>query len=300
VTALQLSRCITRVIKEAVTSQAPTGFNPLEQAGAISGGRAWNLLLAEDNPANQRVAMMLLAKMGYRVEVAGNGQLALAALAKGAFDAVLMDCQMPVMDGYETTRRIRAGAGGSNPKVPIIALTAYARTEDRARCLDAGMDDYVTKPIRAGELRLALERCGLSGGALIAPESGAVATIATEDSDPVIDERALAAARELPGMKAPSLLPELVAMYLKEEGPTLARLRELVAARRGELLADEAHSFGGSAATFGGMRVRRSALELERVVRVGDWPAALQAWAELERACERLRQEVGRRKLTSL
>ncbi len=298
VTALQLSRCITRVMKEA----APGDANDGRALGKAEAGpvrdRATRLLLVEDNPANQRVAMMLLAKMGYAVEVVGNGQLALAALANGETEAVLMDCQMPVMDGYEATRRIRAGAvAGIDPKLPIIALTAYARAEDRARCLAVGMDDYVTKPIRAAELRMALERRGLAVGIIPRPATSTGENEAGKNFDPVLDEQALESARELPGLKGASLLPELVEMYLADERRTLERLGQLVSERRTELLADEAHSFGGGAASFGGTQVRRVALELERVARAGDWPAVNLRWSDLKGACERLRSEVARRKL---
>jgi CheY-like chemotaxis protein len=100
--------------------------------------------------------------MGHRVDTANNGIQALEMLARGRYDAVLMDCQMPLMDGYEATRRVRSGlAGCPDPGVPIIALTAYALPEDRLRCLAAGMTDYVAKPLRPGDLLEALLRAGL-------------------------------------------------------------------------------------------------------------------------------------------
>ena len=114
------------------------------------------LLLVEDNRVNQRVAELLLTKLGYRVEVVGNGALAVAAIQERAYAAVLMDCQMPVLDGYGATRAIRA-LGGATSKVPIIAMTAHAMVGDRQKCLDAGMDDYLTKPIQMGEVQRALD-----------------------------------------------------------------------------------------------------------------------------------------------
>jgi CheY-like chemotaxis protein len=159
VTALQLSRCITRVMQEAGPSHGARRADPEIGTAELGPGRSLRLLVVEDNPANQRVASMLLGKMGYAVQIAGNGQLGLVALAAGEFDAVVMDCQMPVMDGYEATRRIRAGAvAGIDPKLPVIAVTAYARTEDRARCLEAGMNDVIVKPVRKADLERALDR----------------------------------------------------------------------------------------------------------------------------------------------
>jgi PAS domain S-box-containing protein len=116
-------------------------------------------LLAEDNPVNVRVASMQLKKLGCQVDVAINGEEALAAVARTRYDVILMDCQMPEVDGYEATRRLRADPATAHLK--IIALTANAMEGDRERCLEVGMDDYVSKPVRLRELRAALERVGV-------------------------------------------------------------------------------------------------------------------------------------------
>jgi PAS domain S-box-containing protein len=161
VTEKQLARCLAHVLTEAPTNggfRAKSGTEP-RSAGSL------DLLLVEDNPANQLVAHMLLDKMGHTVDIAQDGAVALARLGAKDYDAVFMDCQMPVLDGYETTRQIRSGKlPGVNPRVPIIALTAYAMRNDRAKCLEAGMDDYLTKPIRPAELSAALQRCRSGGG----------------------------------------------------------------------------------------------------------------------------------------
>ncbi|HSG23363.1 MAG TPA: ATP-binding protein, partial [Azonexus sp.] len=117
------------------------------------------ILLAEDNLINQKVASLMLRKLGCTIEVAGNGEQALAALATQAFDIVLMDCQMPVMDGFETTRQIRHDRSGRfNPQIPIIAMTANAMQGDREACMAAGMDDYIPKPIAQASLLAALSQ----------------------------------------------------------------------------------------------------------------------------------------------
>jgi two-component system, sensor histidine kinase and response regulator len=135
--------------------------------------RRVRILLAEDNVVNQKVAVRILQKLGYRADVVANGCEVLVALERMPYDAVLMDCQMPEMDGYEATRRVReteeaaSAAGGAReastpgarvPRIPIIAMTAHALKGDRQKCLDAGMDDYVTKPVNPQALSEALER----------------------------------------------------------------------------------------------------------------------------------------------
>ena len=116
------------------------------------------MLLAEDNLVNQKLAEAILSKIGCRVEVASNGVEAVALASALPFDISFMDCQMPEMDGYEAARRIREGAAPDAPRVPIIALTANAMDGDRERCLAAGMDDYVTKPLDPKRLRNVLAK----------------------------------------------------------------------------------------------------------------------------------------------
>ena len=130
-----------------------------------------HLLVVEDNPANQIVAESILQRMGFTVTTVDNGRKAIDKLPSLAVDGIIMDCQMPVMDGFEATRMIRdASVRGVDPSVPIIALTAYAMVGDRARCLDCGMNEYVSKPIRINELKKALKQCGLE------PDMGAFPT----------------------------------------------------------------------------------------------------------------------------
>jgi len=115
------------------------------------------ILLVEDNPVNQRMALHMLRRSGFDAELAENGQVALDKLAKTRFMLVLMDCSMPVMDGFETTRRIRAIESATGEHLPIVALTANAMPGDRERCLEAGMDEYLAKPVTADELRAKIE-----------------------------------------------------------------------------------------------------------------------------------------------
>jgi len=147
----------------AVTA-APLG----QPAGEVAHkGAVLRILLTEDHIVNQRVALHILESQGHSVVVANNGREALAAVAERTFDLVLMDVQMPEMDGLEATAAIRERERGTARRLPIIAMTAHARKEDRDRCLAAGMDDYISKPIRAAKLLELVEKlCGQPAGSL--------------------------------------------------------------------------------------------------------------------------------------
>jgi CheY-like chemotaxis protein/two-component sensor histidine kinase len=125
---------------------------------AQRGASECRILLAEDNPVNQKVACRTVERLGYKIDVANNGRAAVEAWASGRYDLVLMDCQMPVMDGYEATRLIRSREAGANRRTPVVALTAHAIKGADDECFQAGMDDYLTKPIDRELLRQCLER----------------------------------------------------------------------------------------------------------------------------------------------
>jgi signal transduction histidine kinase/ActR/RegA family two-component response regulator len=143
--------------REPLAAPAPLAPMPPLRAGAPPGSRG-RILAVEDNAVNKKVITRFLEKAGFHVDVADNGLQAVAAVARVDYDAVLMDCQMPEMDGFEATAAIRASESGTARRVPIIALTASAMGADRERCLAAGMDDYLSKPINMGELSEVLER----------------------------------------------------------------------------------------------------------------------------------------------
>ena len=138
---------------------APEGGRerPPERAAGLHAG-APTVLVAEDSPVNQIVAVRTLERCGFRAEVASDGREALAALAAARYDAVLMDCQMPGMDGYEATAELRRRERDGGHRTPVIAMTAHAMAGDRERCLAAGMDDYIGKPMRSQALAEVLGR----------------------------------------------------------------------------------------------------------------------------------------------
>jgi PAS domain S-box-containing protein len=252
------------------------------------------ILLAEDNITNQRVARALLEKMDHRVDTVANGREALRALGSIPYDLVLMDVQMPEMDGFEATRAIRnAGASVRNPSVPIVAMTAHAMKGDRERCLAAGMDDYVAKPIRPAELAAAIARwtsrdsCSAGGDGL--PETvdgereapgmvqqdaeeagpGASCTV-REQSQQVLDRPALL--DRVGGDE--TILAEIVKVFL-EDTPRQIQAMEAAAGADDRLtLRRLAHSLKGSAGTVGANALQATALALEQHVDRGEMPAA--------------------------
>jgi len=137
----------------------PQRLIPSAGVPPATAGRSLHILLTEDNRVNQKVAARLLEKHGHSVQVTSNGLQALAALTCDKFDLILMDVQMPVMNGYDATEAIRARERGTDQHIPIVALTAHAMKGDREVCLKAGMDDYLCKPIHPRELLAVLERC---------------------------------------------------------------------------------------------------------------------------------------------
>ncbi len=283
---------------ELVEHSAPAAASPAP-AVRPSGAAPLHVLLAEDNPANQMVTRLLLARMGHTLDIAVNGQDALAKLSHGNYDVVLMDCQMPVLDGYEATRRIRAGqVSGANPRVPIIALTAYAIDGDRRKCLDAGMDDYVAKPLRTETLQEALARCGLIRPDPAAPASATLPTGGTGASlQGALDLRVLESTRALPGRSGPSLLPELVAMFLREEPARLDECARFAAERRAVDLAHAAHTLAGSCANLGAHAMRAAALAVERAAQAGTWNDVPERLALLRTESARLRAALAQNRL---
>ncbi len=233
---------------------APEPTDPAAQRGVV--------LLVEDNTMNQLVATRMLAKLGYGCDIAGNGQEAIEALTVGAYDAVLMDCQMPVMDGYEATRQIRRAEEGTARHMPIIAMTAAAMQGDREACLAAGMDDYVTKPIRVETIDDILSKW-------VRPPAGASQSSDSDSApstDHVIDVARFAVLRDLdPGDG--ELISALVAEYLNDGQRLLTVLREAVAEGDPEALERAAHTLKGSSANLGAVRVAEICGRLEALGR---------------------------------
>jgi CheY-like chemotaxis protein/HPt (histidine-containing phosphotransfer) domain-containing protein len=230
-------------------------------------GERWPLriLLAEDNAVNQKLAVQVLRRLGYRADVAGNGLEALDALRRQTYDLVLMDVQMPEMDGLQATERILAEwPAGRRPR--IVALTANALAEDRAECLAAGMDDYVPKPIRVDELSQALLRTRpLHAAADAAPPSAEASTPAAPiaPAPPLqLDPVALARLRELAAGDN-AFIAEMIDTFLHDAPGMVEDMRKAVASGDAATLRRAAHSLKSNSRDFGAPALSAMCLELE-------------------------------------
>jgi PAS domain S-box-containing protein len=234
--------------------------------------RPLRILVAEDNAVNRQLALLLLEKIGYSADTAANGREALEAVERDGYDVVLMDVQMPEMDGLEATRRIHERLGAHRPR--IIAATANATQDERERCLAAGMDDYLSKPIRLDELAAALERQrphGPGGDSAADAGSGAAAPGARPGAP--IDSVALDRLRQALGEAAMS---ELIGTFLREAPQLLATMRSAVEQGDIEDVRRAAHTLKSNAATFGAAELSEVARALEREAHEGARDRALE------------------------
>ena len=239
------------------------------------------ILLAEDIGVNQKLALQLLDRMGYRADVAANGLEVLAALKRQSYDLVLMDVHMPEMDGITTTERIRQEwSADSQPW--IIAVTANAMQGDREKCLDAGMDDYISKPIRVEELVRALKQCQPQsqtpnpnnpiGHAALTPPAKHPAPISaqppSEQSD-ALDSKVLQTYLNTMGERGTILLNQLIDTYLRESPKVISAIEQAVNQADAEALDISAHSLKSSSAALGAIRFSQVCKDLEVMGREG-------------------------------
>jgi two-component system sensor histidine kinase/response regulator len=257
----QIHACVTRVMTMqpgAAMPAAPAVSVPAAPAASRAGGPA--ILLVEDNAVNREVAVGMLESLGCTVETAENGWLALKAMDGDTFDAVLMDCQMPVMDGLAAAaeRRRREQTSGA-ARVPIIALTANAMEGDRERCLNAGMDDFLSKPFTQQQLATQLRRW-LALRALPQAERRDLARI------PLIDVGVL---RNIAALAKPALLGSMIDLYLEHSPALVAAIETAAANIQPEALSQAVHTLKSSTSNLGGARLAMVAKECETLVRSG-------------------------------
>jgi CheY-like chemotaxis protein/HPt (histidine-containing phosphotransfer) domain-containing protein len=232
------------------------------------------ILLAEDNPVNQKLAQRILEKRGHKVVVANNGREALRFHENQYFDVILMDLQMPELDGMETTAQIRLREKSSGLHIPIVAMTAHAMKGDRERCLEAGMDEYVSKPIQVDQLLQVLSKV------VARPESEGVAV---EKALPVDIDFALS---RMEGDA--QLLREIAHLFSEEAVKLMSIMRSAVDRGDSEALTGAAHTMKGMVGNFGAKASVEAAFRLEQLGRAGDMVKAVSAYAELQAEIERV------------
>jgi CheY-like chemotaxis protein len=242
---------LVRAVGEMFGS-VPGAFRPQAEETRQLAGR---VLVVEDNPTNQKVIVLRLEKMGCRADIATNGQEAVEASAQVPYDVILMDCQMPVMDGFEATARIRARGGFH---VPIIALTANAMEDDREHCLQAGMDDYLSKPVRNKELADKLSRW-IGTPPLTDGPAGTGETL-----------RRFLTSLEEEGFRREEI-DVLLGSFLDSSARIMVDLESAAGTRDAARLRMATHTLKGSAATLGLTSLAALAAEMERQEKAADW-----------------------------
>jgi PAS domain S-box-containing protein len=259
---------------------------PAQDHHATAAKRSLRILVAEDNSVNQRLAVRLLEREGHSVTIAGSGQEAVDLFLQRPFDLILMDVQMPGLDGLQATARIREKERASGGHVPIVATTAQASEADQVRCLASGMDAYVTKPVHVPSLLKMIESVGAGENSMNTELAGEGASVEVQLRQ--LDE-SLALSRVGGDL---DLLKEVIGLFLDDYPSTLEKIKSAVASSDATALEHHAHSLKGSVSTFGANRAFEAAFALEKQGRNRDLRGAPAGLLQLEQALEALRPEL--------
>ncbi len=224
------------------------------------------ILVVEDNPANQKLACAMLNKLGLHAEVAQNGQEALQRLQERSYDLILMDCQMPVMDGYQATAAIRQGSVPQQMDMPIVALTANFTPDDEQRCRAAGMNDFLVKPYTLAQLHGVLQRWLPIGNWVPQPESDQVDDSAIDPTiDSVIDPAVITELRTLDPQGGMDLVIELFQAFLSVAEPGLTDIEHAIANADSKTLTQVTHKLKSAAANIGAKSLSELYRQLEQL-----------------------------------
>ena len=286
----ELSEVIMAVLGQS-RGKAPDSRPRLVTRHTLSELKDMRILLAEDNPINRKLAVTLLARAGYAVETVENGAQAVDALKKGRYSLVLMDVQMPEMDGLQATERIRAEEG-EHSHIPIIAMTAHAMKGDRERCLAAGMDDYLSKPLQTKDLFDAMERWMQQPPprAVLQQPTVSVEARAEKEPPPVKRQESLG---HFGGDE--QLYDQLLSEFVAHLGEDIEHLKAALESQDVPTFTRLAHSLKGVSATFGAEQLTRVAQQLEALGFDENLAAAAPLVAQVEVECSRLQEYVSRR-----
>jgi PAS domain S-box-containing protein len=298
ITRRDLTACLSLVMSNSAESWKRRA-QPLVTRHQVRAVRveasARRVLLAEDNPVNQKVARMVLEKLGIEVTVVNNGREAVASWRAGGHDLILMDCQMPELDGYEATREIRRAEGvgqHANKPIPIVALTAHAMKGDDEKCRAAGMSDYLTKPLDRNKLQACLERhLGKLSDGTLDPEVDMNVATAREATAPVDWSAFL---KSMDGDE--SLARELVDLFIESGDETLAAILNALGTNDYVAVGEQAHSLKGASANLRATATAQAAARLEAAAKARDLPqidtAASELRSEVTRTIDYLRNKV--------
>jgi CheY-like chemotaxis protein len=267
---------------------------------AIVRPRNIRVLVAEDNAVNQKIALRQLKKLGYAADAVANGHEAINALRRIPYDIILMDCQMPEMDGFQAARKIRDieadPACSLRPPVYIIAMTANAMEGNREVCLSAGMNDYVSKPVKLHELQDVLARAPHFPPPPQTQPQTDPSQFPSHNPQAVIDPVALASLRALRDSAEEDLLGDLIKLFLRDMPGKLSQIQSAVTQSQPPILRDCAHSLKGSASNLGARRLAQLCAQLEAIAQD---PALTGANAllpdlrmEFQLVCEALKAEI--------
>jgi len=285
-----------RTLREALLALRAKGngaaifFEPLAQSpSTVRANRQARILLAEDNLTNQEVGVAMLKKLGYSADLVANGAAALEALRKADYDVVLMDCEMPEMDGYEATKRIRdQRAGTRHPGIPIIALTADAMTGDRDKCLQAGMSDYIAKPVELRTLADVLEKwlnTPAHADAADSPAGESPANTEAVSHQTVFNHEDLLARL----MGDEGLAGKVIAGFLDDAPRQLRSLKKMLEEGDTDGARRQAHTLKGAAATISAETLRALCSEAQDAATAGELSRALALLPRLQEQLELLR-----------
>ena len=296
ITRRDLTACLSLVMSNSAESWKRRA-QPLvtrHQVRAVRVEADRRILLAEDNPVNQKVARMVLEKLGLEVTVVNNGREAVTAWTSGGHDLILMDCQMPELDGYEATREIRRleqGRPNAGAGIPIVALTAHAMKGDDEKCRAAGMTDYLTKPLDRNKLQSCLER---HLGKFIGPAGVAETQASPEAREGMAPVDWSAFLKSMDGDEG--LARELVDLFIESGDETLAAILNALGANDYAAVSEQAHSLKGASANLRATATAQAAARLEAAARTGDAPqidtAATELKTEVTRTIDYLRTKV--------
>jgi CheY-like chemotaxis protein len=243
---------------------------------------AGRVLVVEDQPLNREVAHGMLTSLGLRVEIANDGQEALARLERERFDLILMDCEMPVMDGFSAAAALRRREG-DGPRTPIVALTADATSTGRAACLAAGMDDYLTKPFSRDALHTTLAKWLVQS---------AVLALAPANDEPLLDRATVDALRALPRSGPKDMLSHIGEIYLSDSSRLVDTIERALRGGEAASLAQAAHAWRSYNGNVGAHALARLCSELEGCARAGKLDAAAGIFMEIQALHGRVRDEL--------